>query len=149
MSALARSLTRSRTPLQTIACQRSPKPRTPLNAETHSENSSFASPDLSLSSTTTTMATTTQIQRLDVGPRLSEATIHAGVVYLAGQVPEDGSADMKGQSVFIVDFAEFAVFNEVWAEWVVPGATPARATVQVPMLAVPEWKLEIVVTCAL
>ena len=29
------------------------------------------------------------IQRIDAGPRMSEASIHHGVVYLAGQVPED------------------------------------------------------------
>lgn len=32
------------------------------------------------------------IHRVDAGPRMSEAGIHDGIVYLAGQVPEDTSA---------------------------------------------------------
>jgi enamine deaminase RidA (YjgF/YER057c/UK114 family) len=38
--------------------------------------------------------------------------------------------------------------NAVWDQWVVPGHTPVRATVQAP-LAKPQWKVEIVVTAAL
>ena len=38
------------------------------------------------------------IQRLHVGPRLSEVAIHNGVVYLAGQVAEDSSLDITGQT---------------------------------------------------
>jgi enamine deaminase RidA (YjgF/YER057c/UK114 family) len=38
------------------------------------------------------------MQRFDVGPRLSEMAIHNGVAYLAGQVPEDGSQDIRGQT---------------------------------------------------
>ena len=38
------------------------------------------------------------IQRLHVGPRLSEAAIHNGVVYLAGQVADDSSLDITGQT---------------------------------------------------
>jgi enamine deaminase RidA (YjgF/YER057c/UK114 family) len=37
--------------------------------------------------------------------------------------------------------------NEVWEAWVVPGHTPARATVQAA-LARPQWKIEIMVTAA-
>lgn len=112
--------------------------------------------------------------RLDVGPRLSEATIHNKTVYLGGQVPDDTSKDIKGQTqevlamiddllaragtdkgrilfaqVYLVDLADFPGFNEIWDAWVVPGATPARATVEVPKLADPGWKLEITLTAAL
>ena len=38
------------------------------------------------------------IQRLHVGPRMSEVAIHQGVVYLAGQVAEDPSQDVAGQT---------------------------------------------------
>ena len=38
------------------------------------------------------------IQRFDAGKRMSEATVHGGIVYLAGQVPEDTSADAEGQT---------------------------------------------------
>jgi len=112
------------------------------------------------------------IQRFEVGPRMSEATVHNGTVYLAGQVAEDASADITGQTqqvlaqidallaqagsdkshilraeIFLVDIADFAAMNAVWETWVVPGHTPARATVQAA-LARPEWKVEIVVTAA-
>lgn len=112
------------------------------------------------------------IQRYETGPRMSEMTVHAGVAYLAGQVAEDASADIGGQTqqvlaqidallaragsdksrilrtqIFLVDIAEFAAMNKAWEAWVVPGHTPARATVQAA-LANPAWKVEIVVTAA-
>lgn len=113
------------------------------------------------------------IERLHVGPRMSEAAIHNGVVYLAGQVATDPSVDVGGQTrqvlaaidrllaragtdkskilrcqIFLADLADFAAMNEVWEAWVVPGHTPPRATVQAA-LARPEWKVEMVVTAAL
>ena len=112
------------------------------------------------------------IQRYDTGPRMSEMVIHAGVAYLAGQVAEDDSADATGQTrqvleqidallaqagsdkskilraqIFLTDMADFAAMNQAWEAWVVPGHTPARATVQAA-LADPAWKVEIVVTAA-
>jgi enamine deaminase RidA (YjgF/YER057c/UK114 family) len=114
----------------------------------------------------------TVIQRFDTGPRMSEMTVHNGVAYLAGQVAEDDSLDISGQTrevlaqidallaragsdrskllraqIFLVDLADFAAMNAVWEQWVVPGHTPARATVQAA-LANPKWKVEIVVTAA-
>lgn len=112
------------------------------------------------------------IQRFDVGPRMSEMAIHNGVAYLAGQVPEDASQDIVGQTrqvlaaidallaqagsdksrilraqIFLADLADFAGMNQAWDAWVVPGHTPPRATVQA-LLAKPEWKIEVVVTAA-
>lgn len=112
------------------------------------------------------------IERFDTGPRMSEMTVHNGVAYLAGQVADDGTQDISGQTrqvldaidallaragsdkskilraqIFLVDLADFAAMNAVWERWVVPGHTPARATVQAA-LARPEWKIEIVVTAA-
>ena len=112
------------------------------------------------------------VQRIDVGARLSEAAIHNGTVYLAGQIPEDATQDITGQTrqvlaaidtllakagtdksrllmvqIFLADLKDFAGMNEVWDAWVVPGHTPPRATVQA-QLGNPEWKLEIVVTAA-
>ncbi|MDR2872716.1 MAG: RidA family protein [Xanthomonadaceae bacterium] len=111
-------------------------------------------------------------QRIDIGPRMSEATIYNGVVYLSGQIADDPSAGIKGQveqtlasidellgragsdkskilraEVFLVDLNDFAAMNEVWERWVTPGQTPARVTVQAK-LAHPDWKVEIVVTAA-
>ena len=113
------------------------------------------------------------IQRIDAGPRMSEASIHNGIVYLAGQVPEDTSLDIEGQTrevltaidallaqagsdktrilraqIFLTDIADFAGMNRAWDAWVVPGNAPARATVEA-RLARPEWKVEIVVTAVI
>ena len=112
------------------------------------------------------------IQRIDAGPRMSEACIHAGVAYLAGQVPLTPDADIETQTrevlaeidellakcgsdktrilraqVFLADIADFAGMNRAWDAWVVPGQAPARATVEA-RLANPAWKVEIVVTAA-
>lgn len=110
------------------------------------------------------------IQRFDTGPRMSEMTVYNGVAYLAGQIADDTSEDIAGQTrqvlaaidrllalaatdksrilraeIFMTDLAEFAEMNKVWEEWVSPGNTPARATVQAK-LADPAWKIEIVIT---
>jgi len=112
------------------------------------------------------------IKRLQPGARMSEGTVHNGVVYLAGQVAVGGATGIREQvrevldaidkllaeagshksnilraQIFLADLADFPALNEVWDGWVVPGATPARATVQAK-LARPEWKVEIVVTAA-
>ena len=39
-----------------------------------------------------------EIKRLHVGKRMSEAAIHNGTVYLAGQVPADATQDIQGQT---------------------------------------------------
>jgi len=112
------------------------------------------------------------IERFDVGPRLSEMAIHNGTAYLAGQVPDDVSQDIGGQTrqvlaaidallaragtdktrilmaqIYLADLADFEGMNAAWDAWVAAGHAPPRATVQA-RLARPEWKLEIVVTAA-
>lgn len=115
----------------------------------------------------------TDIQRFDVGARISQMAIHNGVVYLAGQIPSDTSADVRGQTedvlttidtllarvgtdktqilrveIFLADIADFAQMNAAWDAWVPAGHAPPRATVE-SRLALPEFKVEIVVTAAL
>jgi enamine deaminase RidA (YjgF/YER057c/UK114 family) len=114
-----------------------------------------------------------EITRLHVGKRLSEVAIHNATVYLAGQIAEDTEQDIVGQTrevlghvdrllseagsdkscilmcqIFIADMAHFPGMNEVWDEWVAPGHTPPRATVE-SALANPACLVEIVVTAAL
>jgi enamine deaminase RidA (YjgF/YER057c/UK114 family) len=114
-----------------------------------------------------------QIQRLHVGRRLSEIAIHNETVYLAGQIAEDTTQDIVGQTrevlasvdrllneagsdktcilmcqIFITDMALFPRMNEVWDEWVAAGHTAPRATVEAK-LANPACLVEIVVTAAL
>lgn len=113
-----------------------------------------------------------EIQRFHVGPRLSETAVHNGTVYLAGQVPDDITQDIQGQTaqvlamidrllaeagsdktcilmtqIFLTDIAEIGVMNEVWDAWVPAGHTPPRATVQAA-LANQGYKIEVVVTAA-
>jgi enamine deaminase RidA (YjgF/YER057c/UK114 family) len=112
------------------------------------------------------------VQRFDVGARLSEMAVHNGVAYLAGQVPEDASQDIQGQTtqvlaaidallaragsdksrilmaqIYLADLADFPGMNQAWDAWVAPGNAPPRATVQAA-LADPGWKIEVVVTAA-
>lgn len=112
------------------------------------------------------------IQRHHVGPRMSEAVVHNGTVYLAGQVAEDPSQDTAGQTrqilaaidrllaecgsdktrilsaqIFLADIAEFSQMNSVWDAWVPAGHTPARATVEAK-LATPKYRVEIKVIAA-
>ena len=114
------------------------------------------------------------IRRIDPGPRMSQAVIHAGTVYLAGQVAQDatltsvtdqtkailgqidallkqaGSDKSKLLSAYIwlSDIATFDEMNKVWEAWVEKGNTPARATVEAK-LAAPRFKVEIGVTAAI
>lgn len=113
------------------------------------------------------------IQHIDPGPILSEAVVHNGVVYLAGQVSIGGAKEVGGQTrevlasidallaragtdksrilraqVYLADMGDYPGMNAVWEQWVAPGRAPARATVQAA-LAKPQWKVEIVITAAL
>ena len=113
------------------------------------------------------------IQRHNVGKRLSEIVVHGDTVYLAGEVPDDTAKDIGGQTaevlakidkllatagtdksrllsaqIFLPDMADFAGMNAVWEKWVVPGQTPARATIQAK-LANPAYKVEIMCVAAL
>ncbi len=112
------------------------------------------------------------ITRLEVGARMSECAIYNNTVYLAGQIADDSTQNIKGQTqqvlaavdallaragtdkskilmaqIYLADIKDFAAMNEVWDGWVVPGNTPPRATVQAT-LANPDWKIEVVVTAA-
>ena len=113
------------------------------------------------------------IQRQNVGKRLSEIVVHNGTVYLAGEVPDDGTKDITGQTeevlakierllkqagsdkskllsalIFLPDMKDFGAMNAVWEKWVVPGQTPARATIEAK-LANPTYKVEIMCTAAI
>lgn len=115
----------------------------------------------------------TDIRRIDPGARLSEASIHGGRIYCSGMIPEDTSQDITGQVkqalaeidsllakggsdktkilsavIWLADIGDFAAMNKVWDAWVVPGQTPARATVQA-RLNDPKMKVEIMVVAAL
>src|SRR5258708_37737602 len=109
------------------------------------------------------------IERINVGKRISEAVVHGNTVYRAGEVPDDGTKDITGQTeevlakiekmlkqvgsdkakilsaqIFLPDMKDFAGMNAVWEDWVAPGRTAARATVEA-RLGNPAYNVEL--TC--
>lgn len=111
------------------------------------------------------------IKRIETGTRMSQAVIHNGIVYLAGQVGEAGApvavqtqgilaridrllaeagsdkTRILSAQVWVADMADFAEMNAVWDAWVAPGHAPARATGE-SALATPDYKVEIIVVAA-
>ena len=93
------------------------------------------------------------LSRLNPGPRMSEAVVVGNIAFLAGQVPDDLTADITVQTrqvlsnmdrviaelgatkadiasvqVWLSDMDDFPGMNAVWDEWVSKEAPPARAT---------------------
>ena len=114
------------------------------------------------------------LKRIEAGKRMSSAVIHNGMVYLAGFVAEaaagrpvkEQTADILQQidatlkaagttktnivkaNIWLTDIKTWAEMNEAWDAWVVPGQTPARATVE-SKLAAPGLDVEIMVEAAI
>ncbi len=111
------------------------------------------------------------ITRIETGPRASQAVIHNGTVYLAGQVgtPGDtvaaqtgtilgnierlleaagsGKAHILSAMIWLADIADFEEMNAVWDAWVADVDAPARATGE-SRLAAPGYRVEIVIVAA-
>lgn len=112
------------------------------------------------------------MQRFHVSDRYSEMAVFQNVAYLAGQVADDATQGITGQTrqvlamvdqllaeagtdkthllmvqIYLADLVDYDAMNAVWDAWVPRGHAPPRATVQA-RLARPEWKIEIVVTAA-
>lgn len=114
------------------------------------------------------------IKRLETGARMSQAVVHGDTVYLAGQVAlsapgasvaDQTSAILKqidgllaaagsdkskllSATIWLNTMDDFAEMNGVWDAWVTPGETPARACVESPRLASPDYTVEIGVIAA-
>ena len=98
------------------------------------------------------------IERIETKARMSKIVKHNGTVYLCGQVCEDASDDITGQTktmlakvdtllaqagssrehilsatIYLKTMDDFAKMNEVWDAWVPEGHAPARACVQAAM----------------
>ncbi|MFN5645590.1 MAG: RidA family protein [Sphingomonadales bacterium] len=109
------------------------------------------------------------ITRFDTNQRMSQAVSAGGLVFLAGQVASDTTADAAGQTrqiltkidellekagsgremmlsanIWLANMADFAAMNAEWDAWIPKGHAPARATVQSAM-ASPNYKVEIAV----
>jgi len=112
------------------------------------------------------------IKRHQPGKLFSAAVEHNGIVYIAGQVADDLSQGVKGQTeqvlkkidallavagtsksrilstnVWVTDIRNRDEMNAAWTAWADPANLPARATVEAK-LADPRMLVEIMVTCA-
>ncbi len=113
------------------------------------------------------------ITHIDQNHRRSRAVIHNGLVYTAGQVPDDMSLDIVGQAgqvlakiddllaqagtsksrilsaqVWLKTIDDLAGLNATWDAWVVPEHTPTRCCGRVEMNN-PNCRVEILVVAAL
>ncbi len=110
------------------------------------------------------------IERKEVGARMSQVVVHGDTVYLAGVVARankgksvteqtkeivdtidkhlasvgSNKTKLLSANIWITDMAKFAEMNAVWDAWVSPGNTPARACVEAK-LAAPDYTVEIMV----
>lgn len=113
------------------------------------------------------------IKRIDRLPMMSQAVIHAGTVYLSGQIAWDSrdkdvveqtceilfridnllakagtnKQHLLSASIWLSNISDFDSMNEAWLAWVDQDHPPARATVEA-RLAFPDLKVEIQVVAA-
>jgi enamine deaminase RidA (YjgF/YER057c/UK114 family) len=112
------------------------------------------------------------IQRFDSNARMSQAVVHGGIVYLAGQVSKEPAGDVAGQTanvlaqvdallakcgtskekaltatVYLADIKTFAEMNKSWEAWVPKGNQPTRTTLEAK-LAAPDYLVEITIVAA-
>jgi enamine deaminase RidA (YjgF/YER057c/UK114 family) len=115
------------------------------------------------------------IKRIKPGARMSQCVVHGNTVYTAGQVaqnaPGASAADqtrdilaaidgllaeagtdkskLLSATIWLCSMTDFVEMNNVWDAWVAPGNAPARACVESPRLAAPQFTVEIGVIAAL
>ncbi len=111
------------------------------------------------------------IKRFESGPRMSQAVVHGGLVYLAGQVGQPGTSiedqtrhilaeidrllaqagsdksKLLTATLWLADMADFAAVNAIWEKWIDPANPPTRATGEVKLVT-PDYKVEIIVVAA-
>jgi len=109
------------------------------------------------------------IQRIALGPRFAGGVRAGDTIWLSGQVSNDRSLGVRGQTqailaridarlaelgsdkshivmvnIWLADIAGFDEMNAAWDAWVDPSHLPARATVEA-RLASPDYLVEIAV----
>lgn len=117
-----------------------------------------------------------EIVRHEMGARFSEMTVldlgPAKLIYVSGQVAENTSLDVTGQTrqvltfidrlleqagadkrdivsarIYLASVGDYAEMNSVWDDWVPQGHAPSRATIGAKLIR-PDYKVEIEVTAA-
>lgn len=96
-----------------------------------------------------------EIKRIRVNNRFSEAVVHGGIVYISGQVDLSAARTARQQTknvltiidellaeagtdksrllrafVYLANIGDLQDMNKEWEAWVVPGSTPARTVAQ-------------------
>lgn len=104
--------------------------------------------------------------------RMSQMVIHGDTIYLAGQVADDASADVIGQTeqclakveallteagsdknhilsatIIVKDMTQFAEMNSAWDAWVADGNKPPRAAIEAN-LALDAFLVEVCIIAA-
>jgi len=111
------------------------------------------------------------IQRINSGPRMSQAVVFGNMVYLAGQVGNVGEtpaeqtktildnidallaeagtskSNVLKAEIWLSDMSHFTAMNEIWDAWIDPANPPARACGE-SKLATPDFDVEIMITAA-
>ncbi|WP_299850859.1 RidA family protein [uncultured Roseovarius sp.] len=111
------------------------------------------------------------IERIQVGDRMSQIVIHGDTIYLAGQVGEPGTSvenqtrdcldnvdellaeagsdksRILSATIWLADMTDFDEMNAVWDAWVPKGLAPARACGEAK-LALPEFAIEVMIVAA-
>ena len=113
------------------------------------------------------------IKRYKIGKRMSQAVNYNGILYLAGQVADTGSASVEDQTrevlakidallaeagtsksklltvaVYLPNISDFDAMNSVYDKWIDPENPATRACVEA-RLAGPDLRVEIVAVAAL
>ena len=113
------------------------------------------------------------IQRYQAGKRMSQAVVHNGTVYIAGQVADNPKGPLEEQTrsvlakieallaeagsdkskllavnVFLPHISDFDAMNAVYDAWIDPANPPARACVEA-RLANPDLRVEMTAIAAL
>lgn len=105
-------------------------------------------------------------QRFEVGPRMSQAVVHNGIVHIAGQVADNRKSSLEQQTreilvkienllaragsdkskllsvtVLLPHIIDFDALNAVYDAWIDPANPPARACYEA-RLADPDLRVE-------
>lgn len=112
------------------------------------------------------------ITRIDTNARMSQAVVHNGIAYIAGQVGAEGGTVTEQTKAVLANVdamlakagtdktrlltaqiwvanieTDFADMNAVWDAWVPEGCAPARWTGEAK-LATPGFRVEVIVSAA-
>jgi len=112
-------------------------------------------------------------QRFEIGPRMSQAVAHNGIVHIAGQVADNRKSSLEQQTteilakienllaqagsdkskllsvtVLLPHITDFDALNAIYDAWIDPASPPARACYEA-RLADPDLRVEMTAIAAI